>query len=67
MVAEVLNLLIERNTEINGLQIGKNMFKLTQFADNTTIILDGSVSSLSTLNELEIFGSLSGLKINCDR
>ena len=46
MIAEVLNLLIERNTEIIGLQIGKNMFKHTQFADDTTIILDGSVSSL---------------------
>ena len=68
MVAEVLNLLIERNTEINGLQIGKNMFKLTLFADDTTIILDGSASSLqATLNVLEIFGSLSGLKINCDK
>ena len=56
MLAEVLNLLIERNTEINGLKIGKNMFKLTQFADDTTIILDGSVSSLqTTLNVLEIF------------
>ena len=59
MVAEVLNLLIEKNTEINGLHIGKNMFKVTQFADDTTIISDASVSSLqATLNVLEIYASL---------
>ena len=68
LVAEVLNLLIENNTNIKGLQIGTNMFKLSQFADDTTIILDGSASSLdATLNVLKIFGSLSGLKINCDK
>ena len=37
----------------------------SQFADDTTLFLDGSESSLQyTLNVLEIFGSLSGLKMN---
>ena len=40
-------------------------FKLTRFADDTTILLDGSQLSLSaSLNTLEVFGSYSGLKIN---
>ena len=38
---------------------------MTQFADDTTMILDGTRKSLqATLNVLEVFGSLSGLKMN---
>ena len=44
------------------------MIKATQFADDTTLLLDGSSSSLqATLNVLEIFGSLSGLKVNSEK
>ena len=43
-------------------------FKLTQFADDTTLLLDGSERSLqSALNTLEIFGTFSGLKINKEK
>ena len=39
-----------------------------QFADATTLIMDGSQCSLqAALNTLEIFGSLSGLKINKEK
>ena len=41
---------------------------MTQFADDTTILLDGSQISLtSSMNTLEVFGSLSGLKMNSDK
>ena len=51
-----------------GLSIGKTIFKLTQFADDTTLILDGSVNSLqAALNILELFGDISGLKINTEK
>ena len=44
------------------------MLKLTQFADDTTIILDGTVDSLqAALNILEIFRELSGLKMNAEK
>ena len=44
------------------------MFKLMQFADDTTLILDGSVNSLqAALNILELFGDISGLKINTEK
>ena len=44
------------------------MYKLTQFADDTTIILDGTSKSLqATLNILEIFGEISGLKMNSEK
>ena len=44
------------------------MLKLTQYADDTTTILDGTTNSLqATLNILEIYGSLSVLNVNCDK
>ena len=44
------------------------MYKLTQFADDTTIILDGTSKSLqATLNILEIFCEISGLKMNSEK
>ena len=43
-------------------------FKLTQFADDTTLMLDGSQHSLqAALNILEIFGNMSALRMNKDK
>ena len=48
-----------------GITVSQKEIKITQFADDTTIILDGTEDSLqATLNVLDIFGSISGLKIN---
>ena len=68
MCAQVLLLLVKFNKDIVGITIDHMEYKLTQFADDTTLILDGSVGSLlAALNTLEIFGTLSGLKINTDK
>ena len=68
IAAEILSLLIKMNPSIVGININKTEFKLTQFADDTTIILDGSVRSLqATLNVLEVYGTWSGLKMNTDK
>ena len=41
---------------------------MSQFADDTTILLDGSAESLNaTLNDLLIFTFYSGLKLNFDK
>ena len=43
-------------------------FKITQFADGTTLILNGSQHSLeAALNILKIYGHLFGLKINKEK
>ena len=56
------------NDKIRGIQIKGFVFKCTQFADDTTLILDGTQQTLvSALNTLEIFGSISGLKMNTDK
>ena len=68
LVAEILTLMIEGNQNIRGICIAKRQIKLIQFADDTTVILDGSRQSLqATLNTLEIFGNLSGLLVNKEK
>ena len=66
--AEVLTILINLSVDITGITIGQTQHRIVQFADDTTLILDGSVGSLqASLNILEVFGTLSGLKINHDK
>ena len=68
IAALILNLLIIKNAEIKGITIKDCEFKISQFADDTTLILDGSRESMvAALNTLELFGSISGLNINTDK
>ena len=56
------------NKNIKGITIDNEEYKISQFADDTTIFLDGNRDSLvAALNTLEVFGSLSGLKINMEK
>ena len=51
-----------------GITIARKTYKLAQFADDTTLLLNDGKSSLqATLNILEIFGNLSGLKMNSEK
>ena len=60
---QILSYLLEFDCQFKGITIGQKEFKLSQFADDTTVFLDGSRDSLqSALNIIEIFGSFSGLK-----
>ena len=62
---QILSYLLEFDCQFKGITIGQKEFKLSQFADDTTVFLDGSCDSLqSALNIIEIFGSFSGLKMN---
>ena len=66
--AKILAIMIKENRDITGIHIGRKEYKLSQFADDTTLFLNGSKKSLqATLNILEIFGSLSGLKMNAEK
>jgi len=68
LCAEILGSMIRGNNDIRGIQIRDLDFKITQYADDTTLILDGSEKSLqSALNTLNIFRDMSGLKINIDK
>lgn len=65
LCAEILAIKIRNNSNIKGIKIGDTHFKFSQYADDSSVILDGSHTSLNeTLNELYQYGKYSGLNIN---
>ena len=68
MCAEVLAINIRNNKTIKGISVDNHEIKLSQYADDTSILLDGSESSLhSALSELYKYAEYSGLNINYDK
>ena len=64
LCGQILHYMIKINVKIKGIIINLVEIRVTQFALDTTLVLDGSQSSLkAALNTLEIFGSYSGLKM----
>ena len=63
--AEILAKAIRKNADIKGLLVKDTEIKLSQYADDTTLILDGSEKSLSeALRILESLEKVSGLRLN---
>ena len=68
LFAEILGSTVRKDNEVRGITILGTECKLSQYADDTTMILDGSQSSFSrTLYLLDAFASISGLKVNYDK
>ena len=44
----ILGKIIRKNEDIKGIVINKKAFKLSQYADDTQIFLDGSENTLNT-------------------
>ena len=64
---QMLYLLIENNNNIKGITIKNTEFKISQFADDTTL-MDGKESSLdAALNTLQVYGTLSDLRMNSSK
>ena len=65
LLAEVLATAIRKNTNIKGISVNGVEIKLSQYAGDTTLILDGSCESLvSSLAMLDDFSKVSGLRLN---
>ena len=65
LCAEMLSIMIRKNSKINGLTVGNDQHKIIQYADDTIITLDGSKEDLQeTLKILNEFARGSGLTIN---
>ena len=57
LVAEVLAKTVRNNKSIRGFPLGNDEVKISQYADDTTLILDGSEKSLtSAIQILDDFG-----------
>ena len=53
------------NQDIKGISINGNEIKISQYADDTTLILNGFEKSFTAaLHDLELFSTISGLKLN---
>ena len=59
---------IRGDNEIKGISVGNVECKLSQYADDTTMILDGSQTPLErSFALLDSFGQLFGLRSSLDR
>ena len=68
LCAEMLAILIRNNNDIKGITIGNTEYLISQFADDTTLILDGTEQSLKTaINILKFYECISGLKVNIEK
>ena len=62
---EILADAIRQKKEISGITLNGKEIKLSQYADDTTLILDGSEKSfLEPLKMIESFGNISGPKLS---
>lgn len=68
LCAEILGKMIRKNEDIKGITINNKEYKLSQYADDTQIFLDGSENALNTtLSVLHRFYKISGLKLNVEK
>ncbi|PJE77966.1 hypothetical protein CI610_03105 [invertebrate metagenome] len=68
MCVEILGILIRNDKDIKGIKVGNKEFKLSQYADDTGLTLDGSDKALKkTLDLLTQYAKYSGLKPNIEK
>ncbi len=65
LVAETLGNLIRQNNKIIGLPLAgsSEIAKISQYGDNTTVIVTNESSVLETFHSIKIFESGSGSKV----
>ena len=65
---DILTRMIKNKREIRGIQINDIEYRITQYADDTKIFLDGTETSLrATLCVFNLFYEISGLKVNLEK
>ena len=68
LCAEILGAAIRRDKLIYGIKISDKECKVSQYADDTTLRLDGTKPSIErSFLLLDIFAKLSGLKVNYEK
>ena len=68
LCAEILGIAIRQSKDIKGFCYKRKEIKLSQFADDTQIILEGIEKSVhNTVNLLNNFTKISGLKVNYNK
>ena len=68
LCAEILSIKIRNDKDIKGISVDRFEYKISQYADDTTLLLDGSEKSLHrSLQILQWFEKISGLKVNFEK
>ncbi|GFR75484.1 reverse transcriptase-like protein [Elysia marginata] len=68
IAGEVLAHMIRQNVHVRGYKVNEMEFKISQYADDTTLFLDGSEESFTQcIGLLDEYKSYSGLKMNAEK
>ncbi|MCU7800901.1 MAG: hypothetical protein KZQ70_12335, partial [gamma proteobacterium symbiont of Lucinoma myriamae] len=68
MCAEILAILVRNNPYIKGIRVNEEEFRISQYADDTSLLLDGTEASLiNSLKILKFYARISGLCINMEK
>jgi len=68
LCVEILGNAIRNCDQIKGIRVLDSECKISQYADDTTLILDGSEKSIQqSFNLLDPFASISGLRTNYEK
>ena len=67
LVVEILAICIRKSRNIRGLQIGNEIIKISQFADDTTCFISNEQSIINLFDILKLFYHCSGLKCNVEK
>jgi len=68
LCVEILGIMIRENSQIKGINLGGVEHKISQYADDTEILLEGDKTSFEeTINTIEYFGRVSGLFLNTNK
>ena len=67
LIVEVLATAIRNNPKIIGIAIDGNVYKISQYADDTCLYLKNDESLQTVLTVLDLFKKCAGLKVNRDK
>ena len=68
LAVSILTEQIKSSSKLTGIKVGHNEIKVSQYADDKILFLDGSERYITgSIYELQKFGKQSGLKINIEK
>ena len=67
LVVEVMAIEIRNNDKVQGIVVGKTIFKICQLADDTTLFLDNVESIIQAVKIFQKFKKFSGLNMNLEK
>ena len=62
IMMEVIGQIIIQDKNILGIKLGSQITKISQFADDATLVMKNNADIINALNHIESFSEVSGLK-----